>query len=845
MRTVRTFGVRPLLLALAVAVGLVSALPRAEAVGSPPSARELQVALTLAPRDKLKPRIPSAKPVHTPARSGLTNRIYVKFRQGSLVRLRNGGLTTLGQDDLSGVKALIKRHPGLRFIRMYVRPELQIAQGRTQLEARAKEELADLNLWYKAFVPRGRSSAKVADELNALPLVEIAYPEPAPEPAPGGPSGPAAVTPDFTVDQDYKNFPGEGIGADAAYSLGINTNGAFVKIYDIEYGWNVNHEDLSKARAAGAVILNGTPSNPFSNDHGTAVLGELVADNNGFGVTGIAYGAAIRMVNQRNTQVGQARGPAIDKARLDASPGDVILLEMQVQGPNGGCSGTSQVGCAPSEWEASVYDAIKLAIAANIYVVEAAGNGEQNLDGPEYATWRNKGPSGAFIVGAGGGDCGTLHKKMSFSNYGSMIFLQGWGQCVTTTGYGYLQGSSESNDAYLGSFSGTSSASPIVAGAVALYSSVYQDRFGSNQAITPGLMHFILALSATPQVDPGDGKVGGLPNLVRALNEYDNIPPATPLLFLSDANTGNGSFTNGATLSVGSTTDNFGVKEYFVSENPAAPAENDPGWRTASDAVVTPSAGDGLKTFYVWAKDNNKNISAGGQSTITLDATPPTATLTAPVTTNKRVTPITVAGADTSSGVVAYFLRSQNPTPPLEDDPLWLATLPTTYTFTGGSGTKTLYAWTKDLAGNVSPAAQQMLIFDNKKPIVTITQPVLNSAQPELKQLRGTANDNLAPQYRFANFALGKRLGGGLCAWWNPRKAILENAPCLTPKRFLIKHNGNIPNWVRNIGKLDTPGTYFLVVRYVDVAGNIGQATVKKFQITASPGTPPPLAEGR
>jgi serine protease len=48
----------------------------------------------------------------------------------------------------------------------------------------------------------------------------------------------------------------------------------------------------------GALIANKTPVDPFNdNDHGTAVLGELVADNNGFGVTGIVYSAALGMVN--------------------------------------------------------------------------------------------------------------------------------------------------------------------------------------------------------------------------------------------------------------------------------------------------------------------------------------------------------------------------------------------------------------------------------------------------------------------------------------------------------------------------------------------------------------------
>lgn len=43
---------------------------------------------------------------------------------------------------------------------------------------------------------------------------------------------------------------------------------------------------------------------------------------------------------------------------------------------------------------------------------------------------------------------------------------QGWGREVTTTGYGDIQGGTDENKWYTDSFSGTSSASPIVVGAL-------------------------------------------------------------------------------------------------------------------------------------------------------------------------------------------------------------------------------------------------------------------------------------------------------------------------------------------------------------------------------------------
>src|SRR5207237_3049988 len=81
--------------------------------------------------------------------------------------------------------------------------------------------------------------------------------------------------------------------------------------------------------------------------------------------------------------------------------------------------------------------------------------------------------SGAIVVGAGapppgthGRDHGPDRSRLDFSNYGSVIDVQGWGREVTTAAYGDLQGGVNEDVWYTDQFSGTSSASPIVVGAV-------------------------------------------------------------------------------------------------------------------------------------------------------------------------------------------------------------------------------------------------------------------------------------------------------------------------------------------------------------------------------------------
>ena len=131
--------------------------------------------------------------------------------------------------------------------------------------------------------------------LDALSIVENAQPAPRPAPSP--------VTPDFAGGQGYRAGAGGGIDADYAQTLD-GGRGGNVRIVDAEYSWNRSHEDLAKARAPGSSLENGTPCDPFADilgihttDHGTAVLGMLAGDDNGFGVTGLAPDASILTVN--------------------------------------------------------------------------------------------------------------------------------------------------------------------------------------------------------------------------------------------------------------------------------------------------------------------------------------------------------------------------------------------------------------------------------------------------------------------------------------------------------------------------------------------------------------------
>jgi|SRR3989339_923268 len=99
----------------------------------------------------------------------------------------------------------------------------------------------------------------------------------------------------------------------------------------------------------------------------------------------------------------------------------------------------------------------------------------------------------------------------------------------------------------------------------------------------------------------------------------------------------------------------------------------------------------------------------------TVDSLPPSiSSFTIPTTSTSLAISITTLSATDSTGVTGYLLNETGSTPSAGSGP-WSSTPPTSYTFTT-QGTKTLYAFAKDLAGNVSLSSSDT---------ITITLPVV------------------------------------------------------------------------------------------------------------------------
>jgi cysteine-rich repeat protein len=392
-----------------------------------------------------------------------------------------------------------------------------LADLRNSAQRKCRCGLADLSAYFTVRVdPASVALEEALDRLGAHPLVVLAYPTPDHRLLPP-PVDVPPTTPSFAIDQAYLGEAPDGFDARYAWTL-PGGRGTGVAVVDIEYGWDLEHEDLD-ACADALVPEVGTP--PYSYleqhliDHGTAVLGILVGDDGEYGVTGFVpdarCGAAPAVTWEHGSAV--VRAITLSAAHLAGRPG-VILLELQTAGPLYRDGDVSQWGMVPLEWDPAVFDAVSLAVAAGIVVVEAAGNGGQDLDDARtYSDWfdRDVRDSGAVFVGGGRP---FTHDPEDFTNHGSRVDLHGWGRSVATAGYGDLfLGGGDPHQSYTSTFGGTSSAAAMVAGAVAAYVGVVLSHTG--EAPSPADVRRVLAETGTPQL--GGRNIGPQPDLRRAI----------------------------------------------------------------------------------------------------------------------------------------------------------------------------------------------------------------------------------------------------------------------------------------------------------------------------------------
>jgi serine protease len=324
----------------------------------------------------------------------------------------------------------------------------------------------------------------------------------------------------FAALQLYLDAAPTGIDARWAWTQS-NGSGASVGFVDLEQGWTLNHEDLPPL-----AVLPGVPQdvNPTSAAHGTGVLGIVVGVDNAVGIVGVAPTPAWASIASHYRASDATFGHVADAitALLDSgslTPGDVLLIEYQ-DGLN-----------RPIETDPVVWSAIELATALGTVVIEAAGNGNVDLDTVPKLNRLNPltfKDSRAVIVGGGMSALdatGAAHDRWVHpvvpaigSNFGSRVDCYAYAENVVTAGPGFtpagvLGGTGVTND-YRSDFGGTSAAAAIVAGAAVVLQGLHKGVKGT--ALSPTQMRSALSKHGTPQGAGQPGHIGVMPDLQAA-----------------------------------------------------------------------------------------------------------------------------------------------------------------------------------------------------------------------------------------------------------------------------------------------------------------------------------------
>ena len=238
--------------------------------------------------------------------------------------------------------------------------------------------------------------------------------------------------------------------------------GAGVGVAIIDTGIDLDHEDLNVIAQKNCLH----PRKPADDDngHGTHVAGTVAALDNDRGVVGVAPGAdlvAVKVLDRAGSGSWSSVICGLDWVAENASQYGIAVANMSLSG-----GGASDDNCGLSNGDA-LHQAICRLRDAGVTTVVAAGNEATNAANSVPAAYDDAVITVSALVDsdglAGGLGAATYYGAddtfASFSNYGSPVDLAAPGVSILSTVPG----------GYDDSYSGTSMASPHVAGAAALY----------------------------------------------------------------------------------------------------------------------------------------------------------------------------------------------------------------------------------------------------------------------------------------------------------------------------------------------------------------------------------------
>ena len=178
--------------------------------------------------------------------------------------------------------------------------------------------------------------------------------------------------------------------------------------------------------------------------------------------------------------------------------------------------------------------------------------------------------------------------------------------------------------------------------------------------------------------------------------------------------------------------DGVSVAQYYFSDISTNPLSNAAGWQNldgsnsiSTQIIASISPVEGTHSFHVWFQDTKGNLSDKASDSIIYDTTSPSGTSlsidTGNISTNSQTVTLSLAASD-SVGVTGHYSSESATSPDLSDSGWTSVSSATAYsgtanfTMSSGEGTKTVYAWFRDFAGNISVADNDTIILDQTAP---------------------------------------------------------------------------------------------------------------------------------
>lgn len=309
----------------------------------------------------------------------------------------------------------------------------------------------------------GRMSAAAAARLRANPLVEFVEQD----------QVVTAVTTQVGATWGLDRIDQRTLPLSTSYNYAMTGNG--VTVYIIDTGIQTNHSDFGPRASVLSDHINDGRNGQDCNGHGTHVAGTV-----GGNTWGVAKGVTLKAVRVLNCSGSGSNAGVI--AGIDA-------VTSNHQGTNPAVANMSLGG----GFSQALNDAVNNAINDGVTFVAAAGNGNWAGIPQDACSTSPASTPAAITVGATTG----TDREASFSNYGTCVDILAPGVSITSS---WLNGATNT-------ISGTSMASPHVAGAAARFLS-------NNNSATPAAVRAFLVGQATTGAIALNSKRRKTPNVL-------------------------------------------------------------------------------------------------------------------------------------------------------------------------------------------------------------------------------------------------------------------------------------------------------------------------------------------